>query len=190
MSIDRRIREGLRNAAEPIEPIVPSALATVERRAGLRQRGVRFAQLTAAAAVLVLIAILTPVLRDHSDPINSDAGQSALTGTYIVDVADSAVARRDGLTGRWIVTLRRDGVVDLIPPTTYRGDVSGISYRVVGDVLRTDAFIDSPGCQASDDQIGTYHWTRNASSVLFTTVADTCDVRLVLFIDQPWRVAP
>jgi hypothetical protein len=190
MSIDRRLRAGLVRSADAIRPDVSAARRAVEQRARRRGRIVTVARFAAAAAVAVVAAIVwTAAL--HGPP---RAGMDVLpagqpVGAYVVDVPASDLAQRQGMAGRWVVTLRPDGVLHITPPEAFTGNSYGATYQTNGDLLRTNAFISSPGCQLSGDQMGTYRWIRTATELTFTVVADTCDARRLLFGGQAWQVS-
>lgn len=191
MSIDRRLRTGLRHSAEAIRSDVSGALHAVEHRARRHRRVVTTARLAAAAATTVVVAVVgtMAVHRLRGAGVDVTPAGRPPVGTYVVDVPISELAQRQGMAGRWVVTLRSDGVLQLTPPEAFTGNPYGASYQTDGGLLRTNAFISSPGCQRSTDQIGTYRWVRTASELTFTIVADTCDARRLLFGGQAWEVS-
>jgi hypothetical protein len=191
MSIDRRLRTGLRQSAEAVRSDVSGALHAVEHRARRHRRMVTTARLVAAAAAAVVLAVVGTVAAQRLRGSGAEvipAGPPPV-GTYVVDVPISEPAQRQGMVGRWVVTLRPDGVLQLDPPDSFTGNPYGASYQTDGDLLRTNALISSPGCQRSTDQIGTYRWVRTATELSFTIVADTCDARRLLFGGQAWEVS-
>jgi hypothetical protein len=60
MSIDRRLREGLRASADALTPNPLVALRTVERKARRRRRRILVLQLAAAAAAIALVVVGLP----------------------------------------------------------------------------------------------------------------------------------
>src|SRR5512133_3598652 len=60
MSIDRRLREGLRASADALTPDPLVALRTVERKARQRRRRILVVQLAAAAAAIALVLVGLP----------------------------------------------------------------------------------------------------------------------------------
>jgi hypothetical protein len=60
MSIDRRLREGLRASADALTPDPLVALRTVERKARRRRRRILLVQLAAAAAAIALVLVGLP----------------------------------------------------------------------------------------------------------------------------------
>jgi hypothetical protein len=192
MSIDRRLRTGLQRSSEAITPNVSAALAAVENRTRHLRRTRVIARLAVAAAVAVVVAIAGLTLLHRLRALGTDvlpAEPSSPVGTYVVDVSTSETAQAEGMVGRWVITLRPDGVMEITSPSSFTGNPYGASYQTDGDLLRTNAFISSPGCQRSTDQIGTFRWVRTATELRFTVVADTCDTRRVLFGDQTWEVS-
>ena len=190
MSIDRRLRSGLQRSAEAIRSDVSGALQAVERRARRQRRVVAMARLATVAAVTVVAVIVGTVAVHRLSNVGTDvlpAGQPA--GRYVVNVPASDLARQHGMEGQWVVILRPDGVLQLTPPAAFTDNPYGASYQIDGDVLRTNAFISSPGCQRSSDQVGTYRWLRTATELNFTIVADACDARRLLFGGQTWEVS-
>jgi hypothetical protein len=190
MSIDRRLRAGLHRSAEVVRPDVSFALQAVERRARRQRRIVAIARFATVAAVAVVAAIVGTVAvhgRPSSGTRVLPAGQPA--GTYVVDIPTSDIAQQQGMAGRWVVTLLPDGVLQITPPDAFTGNPYGASYRLDGDLLRTNAFMSMPGCQLSSNPIGVYRWIRTPTELTFTVVADTCDARRLLFGGQGWTVS-
>lgn len=190
MSIDRRLRAGLHRSAEVVRPDVSDALHAVERRASRQRRLVAIARFATVAAVAVAAAIVGTVAvhgRPRADTGVLPAGQPV--GTYVVDVPTFDLAQRQGMTGRWVVTLRPDGVLQITPPQGFTGNPYGASYQTNGDLLRTNALMSSPGCQLSSNPTGVYRWMRTPTELTFAVVADTCDARRLLFAGQGWAVS-
>jgi hypothetical protein len=191
MSVDQRLRAGLHRSAAAIEPRTAAALTAVEARTRRGRRTARVARLAVATALAAAVAIASPAALDRlrgSGPHVSPAAPSPLVGTYVVDVPDSEPARRQGMAGRWVVTLHADGVVQLTQPDVFQGNPYGASYQTDGDVLRTDVFVSSPGCQLAPDSVGIYRWARAGGVLEFTVVSDGCEARRLLF-DLTWEVS-
>ena len=190
MSVDQRLRNGLARIASDVTVKQSAALEVVQGRARRQGRIVRTAQVLAVAAVLavgMLVAVPLGLGRPPSEPAVPPGTE--LDGTYVVDVADTTANLRMGVAGRWVVTLRPNGGFEVIPPDTYQHPHSGITYRVEGDQLRTDALVSSPGCQAAGTYVGTYRWTRTDSNVRFVLVSDACPARMALFTGQDWEIS-
>ena len=192
MSIDRRLRNGLQDQALEIEPDTGDALVAVRTRAVRETRRVRVLQVAVAATVVLAAVFLLPLGLDRVGGENrtiTPAAPTGIEGTYVVDVAASAETRREGVAGRWVVTFGPDGLVDLSAPEGVSG-VSGGSYSVDGDVMRTSSLVDRPGCQASGRALGTYGWSDVGGAVRFTVVSDDCRARVLLFAGQDWEQWP
>jgi hypothetical protein len=191
MSLDQRLRNGLHRSASTISPNYSQAFHTVLRRADRRRRVRMVGRLVALGAALAIIGVGVVVVRGLDltrggvDPVTDPA----LTGTYTVDVPDSADARQAGLVGRWEVALRADNTIRLTPPSTaFTGSRDG-SYRVEDDLFRSDLFLDIPGCQVAQTQVGTYRVARVGDQLTFTEVDDSCAARREFF-SQPWKGTP
>ena len=133
MSIDRRLREGLRTSADALTPDPLVALHTVERKAQRQRRRILVVQLAAAAAAIVLVIVAVPwsvtQLRGPAS-VAPPATASPLAGEYVVDIGESTLTRTEGMVGRWIVRLgyRRGGRVratGLVPGKPDRHFVPG-----------------------------------------------------------------
>jgi hypothetical protein len=154
MSIDSRLRNGLHGAAAAVTPDTASALREVRRRATRRRRTVFVARIAVAAAAAAVIFGAGPIVVDRlraPDQV-APAAPTSLVGTYVVDVAEQQAARapEHRMVGRWVVTLRADGVLEFVPPDGYPHNAVTGTYRVEGDLFRTNLFHDVPGCQLGD----------------------------------------
>jgi hypothetical protein len=189
MSIDSRLRNGLHGAAAAVTPDTASALREVRRRATRRRRTVFVARIAVAAAATAVIFSAGPIVVDRlraPDQV-APAAPASLVGTYVVDIEDDLAAHSHGMAGRWVVTLRADGVVEFQAPDGYPHNALSGTYRVEGDLFRTNLFVDVPGCQLGDAGVATYRWVRTAGDLRFFVVSDTCMAQQVLFIYQPWE---
>jgi hypothetical protein len=77
MSIDRRLREGLRESADALTPDPLVALHTVERKARRQRRRILVVRLAAAAAAIVLVLVGLPLAVTQLR--GPDAGSPAAT---------------------------------------------------------------------------------------------------------------
>ena len=171
MSIDQRLRNGL-HPADPDHGLdTLAALRRVEQRATRRTRTTRVAVGALVAATLVAVIGVGAALQqgrpDRADVVATQPSEQLLIGTYVVDVPDSSVARRDGLVGRWVISLEADGALELRPPTSYTGATTGAAWRVEDELLRTDALVE-PGCQADSGYVGTYRWSLTDDLLAFS----------------------
>ena len=194
MSIDQRIRSGLQRPGPDADRDTLAALHRVEQRLQRRARRTRTVVGALVAAVTVLVvggAVALQQDRADRDQVAIDGASSSgeIEGTYVVDVADSRALRREGVTGRWLVTLGPEGVLEVRPPAGYTGGTTGMAYRVDGARLRTDALTD-PGCQVDSGYVGIYAWDLSDDVLTFTTVEDRCAARRALFGGQPWDRVP
>ena len=191
MSLDQRLRNGLHRSASTISPDYARALHTVLRRARRRRRIELAGRIVAVATAVVIIGIGAVVVQRFAFNDNGvdPATEPVLTGSYTVDVPDSADARQTGIVGRWEVALRADGTVRLTPPSTAFVGARDGTYRVEAGLFRSDLFLDVPGCQVTQTQVGTYRWTRIGDQLTFTEVDDGCAARRELF-SHPWKEAP
>jgi hypothetical protein len=194
MSVDRRLRDGLRASADALTPDPLAALHTVERRTQRQRRRIRVVQLAAAvtAIVLVLVALPWSVTRLRGPAsVAPPAPASMLVGEYVVDIGASTLTRTEGMPGRWIVRLAADGAVVFVPPDSFPGSRAGTSYQVDGDQFRTNAFVNDVCNSASAAvPVGTYRWIRTTSTLRFTVVSDSCEVRRLFFADSVWKRVP
>jgi hypothetical protein len=194
MSIDRRLRDGLRTCADALTPDALIALHRVERKAKRQQRRILVVQLAAASLAMALVLLGLPwsvtQLREP-DPAAQPAPAAELAGEYVVDINESALTRSEGMVGRWVVRLSADGAVLLMPPDSFPGTRAGTSYQVDGDHLRTNAFVnDVCGAASAADPVATYQWNRTGSLLQFTVINDSCEARRLFFADQPWEEVP
>jgi hypothetical protein len=193
MSIDQRLRNGL----HPVDPDgrldTLAALRRVEQQAARQARTTRVVVGALVAAALVAVVGVGAALQqgrpDTPDVVATQPSEETLLGTYVVDVPESPVARRDGLVGRWVISLEPDGALELRPPATYTGATTGAAWRVEGELLRTDALVE-PGCQAENGYVGTYRWSLTDDLLVFSLADDACDVRRELFTGSAWERVP
>ena len=200
MSVDQRLRQGLRASGEAVNPAVAAALQTVQQKARRARRRATIARSLVVALAVGLVAVALPWSIDWlrgpgggaHPPIAGSGPSSELAGMYAVQVADSEPARQAGMTGRWIIELRADSTVHIVAPNTFTGTTSGISYRTEGNLMRINAFASGGACPVATaaDLVGTYQWERTGRTVRFTAVAETCNARRVLVAGQPWEMIP
>ena len=193
MSIDQRLRNGL-HPSDPDHGLdTMTALRRVEQRATQRTRTARVAVAALVAAALVAVIGIGVALEQgrpsSPDVVATQPSERALLGTYVVDVPESPAARREGLVGRWVISLEDDGALELRPPPTYTGATTGAAWRVEDELLRTDALVE-PGCQADNGYVGTYRWSLTDDLLVFSLVDDACDVRRTLFTGSDWERVP
>jgi hypothetical protein len=205
MSVDRRLREGLRASADALTPDPLGALRTVEHKAQRQRRRILVVQLVAAAAAIALVFVALPwsltQLRGPAS-VAPPAPTSVVAGQYVVDIEETTLTRTEGMAGRWIVRLAADGAVVFVPPDSFPGTRAGTSYQIDGDQLRTNAFVnDVCGSASAATPVGTYRWTycngyqtrcvplyHRALGVVFSTLCATTSRRLPTQPRPPgWR---
>jgi hypothetical protein len=196
MSFEHRLREGLDGAAANPHTDVGTSLARVLTRRRRRVRVRRTVSAVVATGVIATLAVGVPIILDERGRGDATVVQPAptpgLPGRYEVDVADSDLAARYLMSGRWVVELGERGSVDFVPPDAFEGPTSGFSYSTEGNELRIDAFISDALCQEAQvvEPVGTYRWTRTATALELDPVSETCAARELLLAGQPWQVLP
>jgi hypothetical protein len=193
MSVERRLRDGLERSAATVDPDVRRRLPEAVSR-GKRQRRIR-------GTVLVLSTILVvagiggaafQLGRFAGHPPSSSPGATqmpapygAIAGTYTATfAAASSVVRHNGMAGNWTLRLDPNGVLTLLAPKSFRDVPSGSAFKIEGDRLTTDAFVNDPRCS---NDVGVYRWQRSAGNLTFTPIAETCALRRTLFSATQWR---
>ena len=200
MSLDRRLREELRQEAAAIEPDVERQLGAVE--AGARRRnGVGPSWLLLAAAIVVAAIILRFPYGQNTGPggpgpsavpsLGASASSSTaasypqIAGTYVATLDPThATVEKDGVGGTWTMRLEPTGAVVLSPPSSFlpgANGISGIAFSITGDRFRTDLFYNDY-CNA----VGNYVWDLAAGRLSFTSIDDACSIRKTLLTTTPW----
>ncbi len=200
MSLDRRLREELRQEAAAIEPDVDRQLGAVE--AGARRRtGIGASWLLVAAAIVVAAIILRFPTGQNTGPagpgpsVAPSPGAAAspsmpalypqIAGTYAVTLDPaSAIVKADGVGGSWTMRLDATGVVVLSAPSSYMPGANGLlgnAFSLAGHGFRTDLFYGD--CSSS---VGNYVWHLAAGHLSFTSVDDACSIRRTLLMTTPW----
>lgn len=194
MSLDRQIRQALRESADAVHVDVEESfdvVATASRRRRTRSRALAMG---AAAAVLLGAAVVGQRIGGTNTQVASSAPSSSATdtgpvaGTFTIDIPPSATATRDALAGRWTISLTPEGVVAVSAPDAFTGQTDGGTYAVSGIRLRTNVFVNGL-CVATQaaNPVATYTWSAAPDGNLrFTTVADECTGRELLFTSTPW----
>jgi hypothetical protein len=185
MSVEDRLRQGLRANATAFDPAVESSLDVVRRR-GRRTGRARMARAggvvaaVAAAAALVAIAVQTGVPEDRSPApsVSSPSSTADLFSRY-----EAEVTHPQGLAGRWVLELRGNGSALVIPPGGYAGVVSGTIFTADRARLRINLFAQDV-CADSGD--GEYAWSREGDRLVFTVSNDSCGSRTRFFADNEW----
>ena len=149
-----------------------------------RARTRRALVISGVAGLGVASVVAALVLRSQPTTPQPVHRAPAIEGTYRAQV--HAAGRQAALDGRWQLTFTGDGTVEVVAPRTYTGTFTGVSYRVAGDVMRTDLLVQD---LCSGDSIGSYRWQRAGSSLRLRPVTENCAARSRLLSGQEWIVA-
>jgi hypothetical protein len=191
MSIDDRIRRGLRQNALSTAPQVELALASTLARARRQERrlwvGLSGATVLAVAAVVGLVATLPPAQPWPPVP----AQTVPVLGSWSTQVSPGTPAVDDAwLPGTWTLTFVAEGAVNATPPGAYRGSLAGATYAIQADadgtLLSTDLFAPDT-CRG--DGSGSYRVVRTADGLRLQVVSDLCAPRAALLAGDLWRPA-
>jgi len=191
MSVEDRLREGLRRNAASFEPAPDASLERVTaRRRHRAHRRVALAAVAAAAAVIGAVVVLEQrgseltVTSSAETSVPGSASAPALTGRFEATVGPgSASGLRFEVAGRWVLELTADGRVLATPPGSYVGVVSGALFQATDEWFRTSLF-ESDLC--SGVPAGVYRWVRTASGVRFTAEDDDCAGRVAVLAATDW----
>jgi hypothetical protein len=176
MSVDDRIRRGLRANAESLYPEVESALPRVR----WRRRRTRVRNWTASVAAVAAVVAGSAILVDHvrSTPPPPAHRSGGLVGDY------NAIAPQGSpQAGGWQVAFGADGRLTIRPPAAYHGIVSGALFSSTATTFRTNLFGED---KCSGDPVGSYTWHRKGPRLLFMVVDDPCDARTAFFSGSRW----
>lgn len=201
MSLDRRLRDELRQEADGIEPDVERHLGAVEAGARRRSGGLGASTLLVAAAIVVAAMILrfpggvspgpggvpsssvAPSIGASAASPSAPASYPQIAGTYSVTLDPSnAAVKQDGVGGTWTIRLEPTGAVVLSPPAAYAPGAigtTGIAFSLTGDRFRTNLV---PNCNS----VGNYIWNLAAGRLSFTSADDACSIRRTLLTTTPW----
>lgn len=178
MSLDSRLRAGLSQVANAVDPAVDVAfrkvLAESERRARLR----RSVPVAVAAACLVLVGALLTVWLPGGPRADDGVATDPrpVTGTY-------EVVRTGDLAGTWRLRLDDDTLSLVAPDTSALGTrLVSASFEEEGGVLTTDLLGDGP-CTSP----GTYRWTATDEGLSLRVGDDECELRSRLLSSEGWR---
>jgi hypothetical protein len=201
MSLDDRLRDGLRSDVDPMAPDTERSLREIRRRA---EGGPGMGPLLAAIAGLVLITVLVigmvPVAGPRvspSPPAPSAASVTpgpsalpdALSGTsWSVTLLSTDPGVADlGMAGDWTLSLGEDASLVVGPPNGFQTSRGAAPSRTLyassdGRFLTTLFAPDfGPSCAGSGDFQVAIEPTR-----LVFTGTDTCQPRDVLLTTHPW----
>lgn len=112
---------------------------------------------------------------------------AALVGTYTKVVEAGRPAERYGVKGRWRITVRPGGVLDVIAPSRFSRTVSvpvPTTLTVTGDQLTLTALgHDAFGCS----EPGVYRWGQQGKVLRLTTIDDQCPYRPAVMSNATWK---
>lgn len=181
MSVEDRLRAGLRAQAESWDPPVEASLVRVRRRLVRRRVGVVMLAAAAAAVVVGGILGLLPQGGLTGVPVEPAAGAPVqpAAGRYF-----STVASPTSLGGDWSLNLRPDGRVDVTAPPSYSGIVSGVLFSSTATEFRTTIFQEDVCAGAG---VGSYTYARTTTGITFVAVDDTCTARKTFLAANTWQ---
>jgi hypothetical protein len=178
MSLEGQIRRALERGAGVPPPELEDPLRVVIER-GRRRRAFRRASGGAAILVAVVLSLVTgpEVLRQlrPTTPAGQPGPFAEVAGTYsaTLSASDPDVAQASA-DGNWVMTLDEIGDVTLDPPPGFPEGMSGISFQVLGDRLRIDAFIDA---SCSGLLPGEYRWRLVDRDLVLDPIDEPCALR-------------
>ena len=170
----------------------PGAMDRFFRRRDRRERRRRVAAIclalgVTAAGALLAVRALTSDQPVPAAPRTDDELLAELAGTYTVTLTDAMpfVIEND-LAGEYEMTLRPDGVLELTAPAGFveGRNPSGITFRISGDELATNAFVNVT-CHST---VGRYRWTLSGDTLTLAPIADACGLRRTLFASEAWEL--
>ncbi|MDQ4054154.1 MAG: hypothetical protein M3237_15820 [Actinomycetota bacterium] len=178
MSLDNRLRAGLRQSADVVDPAVDVAFSEVLAERDRRARSRRRVPVALATACLVvvgaLLAMWLPGGPGADDTVATDP--PAETGTY------EAVLGGD-LAGTWRLRLG-DGSLSLVAPDTEAlgTRLVSASYQQEGDLLTTDLLVESGPCASP----ASYRWAASDEGLSLRVEDDDCELRSRLLSSEGW----
>jgi hypothetical protein len=186
MAIDARLRDGLQRSMSAIDVDPDSRLDDARRRGHRRVVVRRAASVVAFAAVVVIVTLAAPgvldVLRDQRHQPAKAPSLLPIAGTYTATITTRDAHGDSRLAGTWLLTLDRDGTLDLASLTN--GDVGrSVTQYQIGDGRFLTTALSGRSCSG----VGRYTWSRNGSTLTFTIVSDPCALRVAIFSSQPWK---
>ena len=169
----------------------PGALDRFFRRRERRERRRRVAAICVALGVTAAGALLAVRALSSDEPMpaapkTDEELLAELAGTYTITLEDPTPAvRKNDMAGVYTMTLGTNGVLDLTAPAGFveGRSPSGITFRISGDVLTTNAFVNG----ACSNTVGRYRWTLSGTELSFEPLVDPCGVRRTLFASGAWN---
>jgi len=188
MPIDARLRDGLERSMSTIDTDVEPFLHDARRRGRRRLVIRRAVTVVTIAAAIALVAVAGPSLRDlfrgREQQPAAPSPLVQLSGTYTTTIRPSDLTGGGaGAAGKWLLTLDRNGTLDLASLTNGDGGRSVTQYQATQNEFLTTALADGP-CSG----LGTYRWLRSGSDLTFSVVSDPCPLRVAILSSQPWTL--
>lgn len=192
MPTEDPVRNRVERSVQEIDPDIDIAFRRVSRRGRRRRRIAIGVRTSLVVGLIALVAIAGPSVLDlirtdpHRPATPSPAPpNSAIAGTYRTTItAAPGVVTQAGMTGRWTLQLDADGSLVLVAPPGFQAEISGITYRLVGQEFMTNAF---PNDLCPDRLPGRYGWSKSGGRLRFILVEDPCEARVILFTGQTWN---
>jgi hypothetical protein len=187
MSLDRRLRSDLSDAASPYAPDVEAVLGSVTAR-GRRSRARRRVAGATLAGVAIAVGLVVVRPGSPADEVQSAATTvpaGAIEGRYVAMLTPEALGDDPGLSGGWTMELGADGSIALTPPG--EPDAGTYVYSLDRDVLRTNAFVDER-CAGLPN--GSYRWRLVGDQLTLVRTSDACAVRVAVLASATWRRDP
>ncbi len=180
MSVDDRLRAGLRANATAFQPAVESGLDEVRGRdRGRRAARAAIAAGLVAAAGVAILGVAGPDGSSRPPPATSaPSPTAALLGRY-----ESDVTRPGRLAGHWVLEFDGNGTVLVTPPDSYAGIVSGTLFTADTLKLRTNLFSQDV---CADLGNGEFFWSRPGVDLDLADSDEPCAARRQFLAQNTW----
>jgi len=188
MSMDDRLRSGLRAGAADIEPDVERHLSIVTRRSRDRSTIVPATAmvLVAVAAVISLALFYRP--DGAREPAAPQDPADVLVGTYRVHLDESQQPSEPTLRGEWELEFDAQSGITVTAPASFvpasGAFPNGYAYVLRGDSMTTNLLTRELGYDCAGP--GSYRWHKTGGSLSFETIADTCRERIAILTSGDW----
>ena len=189
MSLDNRLRRGLREEGESFDSSLPD-LSVIEHRARKRKIGRRFLA-AGAVAVLAVGAVFAATAIDEaindeqprpaSTPTVTPVVPTALTGEYSTTLEKGPEVSRFNAAGRWSLVLTVGGTFEVVGPESFRAffAMPHGSFTVDGNRLVISR---TSHCETE----GVYEWDVSGSRLKLVPIREKCPHRSVALAKESW----
>jgi hypothetical protein len=188
MSIDSRLRDGLRRSMSKIDTDAELRLTDARRhgrrRLLVRRAGAAFAVAATIAIVVVAGPTILGALHGRGPEPATSPTALPITGTYTTSITTEDATGVPAAEGTWLMTLGGDGSLHLASLTNGDLGSSATQYQATPNEFLTTAF-DGSRCSG----LGRYTWVRSGSSLTVAVVSDPCPLRVAILSSHPWRTA-